>query len=174
MPGSLGHLTRRFFDVLSAQPLDAAEVAAVELWLDPGEAHLFFSQPDPDQRHGYDAAMVVLASENTDPTVLRAALLHDVGKRHARLGVVGRSLASVLIRLRLPLSRRGRLYRDHGETAAAELEALGGESLVVDFARHHHGVMPSGFPLEAWDLLQRADEPPKTRSTVGSRISWGH
>ncbi|MGH8950669.1 MAG: HDIG domain-containing metalloprotein [Acidimicrobiia bacterium] len=173
MPGSLGHLTRRFFDVLSAQPLDAAEVAAVELWLDPGQAHIFFSQPDPDQRHGFDAATVVLAAETTDPAVLRAALLHDVGKRHARLGVVGRSVASVMIRLRMPLSRRGRLYRDHGETGAMELVALGAESLIVDFARNHHGARPSGFPLETWDLLQRADEPPKTRSTVGSRISWG-
>ena len=171
MPGSLSHLTRRFFDVLLARPLDPAETTAVENWLDEGEARLFFSQPEADQRHGYHAALVVLASGNLDGTVLKAALLHDVGKRHARLGVMARSLVSVLIRLRLPLSARGRKYRDHGEAAARELGELGCDDLIVDFARHHHERRPPGFPENVWDLLQRADEPPKTGETLKSRIS---
>lgn len=171
MPGSLGHLTRRFFDVLSSKPLDAAEVAAVESWLSPGPAFLFFSQPDADQRHGYEAALVVLASGEAHPSLVRAALLHDIGKRHTGLGVVGRSLTTMSIRLRLPLTRRGRLYRDHGETAARELAALGCEPPVVEFARHHHGHRPPGIAPSVWDLLQRADEPAKTGSRVRARIS---
>ncbi|MGH8873412.1 MAG: HDIG domain-containing metalloprotein [Acidimicrobiia bacterium] len=171
MPGSLGHLTRRFFDVLFSEPLDAAEVAAVESWLSHGPALVFFSQPDPDQRHGYDAAVVVVASGEADHSLVRAALLHDIGKRHAGLGVVGRSLTTMSIRLRLPLTRRGRLYRDHGETAARELEALGCEPLVVEFARHHHGQRPPGIAPTVWDLLQLADEPAKAGSRVRARIS---
>ncbi|HSJ85054.1 MAG TPA: HDIG domain-containing protein [Acidimicrobiia bacterium] len=171
MPGSLSHLARRFFDVLLARPLDQAETSAVENWLDESEATLFFSQPEADQRHGYHAALVVLAAGNADGTVLKAALLHDVGKRHARLGVMARSLVSVLIRLRLPLSARGRQYRDHGETAARELGELGCDDLIVDFARHHHEGRPPGIPEPVWDLLQRADEPPKTGETLRSRIS---
>jgi hypothetical protein len=167
----LSHLARRFFDVLLARPLDRVETTAVENWLDDGEARLFFSQPAADQRHGYHAALVVLAAGDIDGTVLKAALLHDVGKRHARLGVIARSLVSVLIRLGLPLSARGRQYRDHGEAAARELGQLGCDALIVDFARHHHDVRPSGFPEPVWDLLQRADEPPKTGETLRSRIS---
>jgi hypothetical protein len=163
VPGSLGHLTRRFFDVLLATPLDAAERAAVEGWLDPGQTWLFFSQPDADQRHGLHAGLIVLDG-GADPETIRAALLHDVGKRHARLGVIGRSLASISIRLGLPLSRRWRLYRDHGATAAWELEALGCDGIVVDFARHHHDRRPDTIPSPTWDLLQLADQPPKTGS----------
>lgn len=171
MPGSLSHLARRFFDVLMAHPLDRAETAEVASWLDRGEAKVFFSQSDPDQRHGYHAAQVVLASGTRSVPVIKAALLHDVGKRHARLGVVARSLVSVLIGLRLPLPSRGRQYRDHGEAAARELDEIGCEALVVEFARHHHGERPAGIPQATWDLLQLADEPPKTGDTLRGRIS---
>ena len=167
MPGSLGHLARRFFDVLFSAPLDAAERAAVEGWLDSGQAWVFFSQPDPDQRHGFHAALVAIAGAG-ELQVIRAALLHDVGKRHARLGVLGRTAASLAIRLRLPLTTRWRLYRDHGEIAAGELESLGCEGLIVDFARHHHGGRPGGIPAATWDLLQLADQPPKTGATPGA------
>jgi putative nucleotidyltransferase with HDIG domain len=161
VPGSLGHLTRRFFDVLFSAPLDAAERMAVEGWLDSGQAWVFFSQPDPDQRHGFHAALVVIAGGG-DLDVIRAALLHDVGKRHARLGVVGRTCASLAMRLGLPLTGRWQLYRDHGETAARELDSLGCGDLIVDFARHHHGERPPGISTSTWDLLQLADQPPKT------------
>jgi putative nucleotidyltransferase with HDIG domain len=171
MPGSPSHLIRRFFDVLLARPLDQAERAAVEEWLDSSQSEVFFSQPDSDQRHGYHAALVVLSAADADASTVRAALLHDVGKRHSRLGVVGRSVVSVLIRVGLPLPERGRLYRDHGEIAARELGELGCEALVVDFARHHHGERPSGIPLPTWELLQLADQPPKTKETVRARIS---
>jgi len=171
VPGSLSHLARRFFDVLLARPLDHAEATAVENWLDESESRLFFSQPEADQRHAYHAALVVLAAGNMGGTVLKAALLHDVGKRHARLGVVAMSLVSVLIRLGLPMSARGRQYRDHGEAAARELEELGCDDLIVAFARHHHDGRPPGFPEPVWDLLQRADEPPKTGESLRSRIS---
>ena len=171
MPGSLSHLARRFFDVLLTRPLDNAETAAVENWLDESESRLFFSQPGADQRHGYHAALVVLAAGDMDGPVLKAALLHDVGKRDAHFGVMARTLVSVLIRLGLPLSARGRQYRDHGEVAARELAELGCDDLIVAFARHHHDERPPGFPEPVWDLLQRADEPPKTGETLRSRIS---
>ena len=167
MPGSLGHLTRRFFDVLFSTPLDTAERAAVEGWLDSGQTWVFFSQPDSDQRHGFHAALVAIAGDGK-LDVIRAALLHDVGKRHARLGVFGRTFASMAIRLGLPLTRRWRLYRDHGETAAGELETLGCEGVIVDFARNHHGERPHTVPADIWDLLQRADQPPKTGATPGA------
>lgn len=158
MPGSLGHLSSRFFDVLLSRRLDAAERATVETWLAPDLADVFFAQPGPDQRHGYEAGLNVVAA-GAEPDVVVAAAMHDVGKRQARLGIFGRVIASLLIMAGLPLGRRMRLYRDHGMTAAAELAALGAPPLAIDFALHHHSGRPSSISPETWDLLVLADQP---------------
>jgi putative nucleotidyltransferase with HDIG domain len=151
--------------------LTAAESDWVENQLRPGEADCFFTQPHPDQRHGHEAALVVTEAGVTDSVVIRAALLHDVGKRHSCLGVIGRSLASIAIRLHLPLTRRFRLYRDHGELGAEELAGVGSDPLIVDFARHHHASRPASTAQDIWDLLLKADQPAKTRSTRRAGIS---
>jgi putative nucleotidyltransferase with HDIG domain len=157
--------------VLRARSLLESEQNAVRRWLSEPACSLFFAQAPADQRHGYTAARTVLASGSDDEATIRAALLHDVGKRHARLGVVGRVLASVLILLHLPLPGRLGVYRDHGEIAAGELEAIGAEQLVVDFARHHHRGRPSTIDVSTWGLLQKADQPPKTRASNRPGIS---
>lgn len=161
MPGSPGHLVRRFLDVVSARPLTHSEVDFVNDRLTPALADVFFAQNAADQRHGFHAAQVVETGGGEPDTVV-AALVHDIGKRHARLGAIGRSVASVLIILRLPLPERMRAYRDHGLTGAAELARAGAPPLAIDFAMHHHGRKPPTIESELWDLLVEADEPPKT------------
>lgn len=171
MPGSPAHLFRRFFDVASAKPLTQSEQRAVKSWLTPELAGVFFAQQPADQRHGYHAALVVVAdgSENRDTIV--AALLHDVGKRHAQLGLVGRSVASLMILAGLPLSSRMRAYRDHGLSGAGELARLGAPSLAIDFAMHHHGSRPPTIDPATWRILVEADQPPKTMSRHRGRIT---
>jgi putative nucleotidyltransferase with HDIG domain len=161
LPGSPAHLVTRFFDIAGARPLTASERAAVEKLLTPELSDVFFAQSDPDQRHGYHAAATVLAAGVDRQDVVVAALLHDIGKRHARLGLIGRSVASVLILLRLPLSERMQSYRDHGLIAARELGALGAPSLAIDFAMHHHGPRPPTIDAAEWDVLVSADQAPK-------------
>ncbi len=162
---------RRFFDVLTSPPLSAWERDAVAGWLSPDLAHVFFAQSDADQRHGYHAALVVVSQGFTDSDVVVAALMHDVGKRHADLGVIGRSVASVLIRLRLPLSRRMVSYRDHGLAAARELSSLNAPTLAIEFAEHHHASRPPTIDRAAWEVLQLSDQPPKTSSRMGREIT---
>lgn len=171
MPGSLGHLSGRFFDVLLARPLDEAEQATIGLWLTPELSEIFFSQSPTDQRHGYEAGLVVIDGGAT-PDVVTAAVMHDTGKRQAGLGVVGRVVASILIRLGLALTGRMRLYRDHGVLAAKELAELGAPPLAVDFALHHHRNRPASIPEETWELLQKADQA-KVANLGVSRISSG-
>ncbi|HJU50696.1 MAG TPA: hypothetical protein VJ815_00045, partial [Acidimicrobiia bacterium] len=72
--------------------------------------------------------------------LIRAALLHDLGKRHSGLGVFGRSVVTGLAKvgLRRLVDRKGgraHLYLRHGNLAADELADLGAEPLVVAFAR---------------------------------------
>lgn len=156
MPGRWGHLALRFIDVVTSRHLDDRQRQRVREWVsDPVPAAIFFDQSAADQRHGYDSALHVAAHTPRRPDLIRAALLHDVGKRHARLGAIGRSLASVAIRLGLQLRPRWALYRDHGMLAAAELADC--EPIVSAFARHHHGSRPATIAPGDWTLLVAAD-----------------
>jgi putative nucleotidyltransferase with HDIG domain len=94
--------------------------------------------------------------------LVRAALLHDLGKRRSRLNVLGRSVVSGLAKvgLRWLVGRkggRGDLYLRHGELAAEELSDLGAEPLVVAFARSHHGARPPEIEPCIWEILVSAD-----------------
>lgn len=156
--GSWSHLVGRFFDVMTARPLTGEERREIEKWLrGPAEAEMFWAQPATDQRHGLVTARLV-ANERPDRTdLVRAALLHDVGKRHAGLGLIGRSVASLIVKLGFRPRGRHASYVDHGARGAAELAAVGAERLVCDFALHHHGSRPSSIEQDEWDVLQRAD-----------------
>lgn len=164
MLGQWAHLTARFFDVVTSRALSRGEADAVGRWVGSGPARdAFFAQPVADQRHGFEAALHVLSQAPDRPDLVRAALLHDIGKRHAGLGPPGRVVASVALRLGLALTPRLALYRDHGLLAAAEL--AGEAAVVVDFARHHHGNRPASITVDEWELLQAAD---RARAFVGS------
>lgn len=164
MSGSLSHLTRRFFDVLTSKPLSISERATVVSWLAPEMAEVFFEQMDADQRHGYHAALSVISDGHDHGEVITAALMHDVGKRHAHLGVIGRSVASVMIVLGLPLTERMVLYRDHGGIGARELVELQAPSLAVEYALHHQGERPQTIESNLWNTLVAADQAPKART----------
>ncbi len=103
--------------------------------------------------------------------LIEAAALHDVGKRHAGLGVFGRVAASLAIRLRLRLPVSFRVYRDHGEIGAEELELVGAAPVTIEFARHHHGERPAPIPSDVWELLISADGETLTRRRINSPIT---
>jgi hypothetical protein len=168
VPGTWSHLAARFVDVAAARPLEVGELAWVEARLTQPELTAFLAQHHADQRHGHDAGNHVAAHGGTDGEV-RAALLHDLGKRHAHLGLFGRTWASLAIRLRVPLWARARIYRDHGPLAAVELERWGAERLVVEFTRHHHGRRPDTIEPSVWHRLEAADRLTVVRRNRGSR-----
>ena len=89
--------------------------------------------------------------------MVRAALLHDIGKRHARLGTAGRSWAVVRSAMGRRPSTRAATYLNHGTLGSDELAAGGAEPLAVAYALHHHGNRPDGIPPEDWAVLDAAD-----------------
>lgn len=119
---------------------------------------MFWSQPVPDLAHAVRSAQAVSTAAPGRVDLTRAALLHDVGKRLSGTGTVGRSVATALSLARLPTPGRMGFYLDHARLGAEELEALGCEDLVVQFARHHHGVKPPHIATVDWEILLDADE----------------
>ena len=153
----LAHLIRRFFGSLSSRSLSPEEQAEVAALLRSREAPLFWGQAALDQRHGLECARRAQADAPGRTDLARAALLHDVGKRHAGLGILGRSLASGLHLFRIPTRGRFERYLDHGGLGAADLEQAGSDPSTIAFTRHHHTGRPDLIPFDDWDVLQRAD-----------------
>ena len=151
------HLVARTTASMRARPLSPREESEVAALLDERLAALFWDQPVIDQRHALDAARVVLEHMPGNTGAARAALLHDVGKRHARLGIVGRILATVLAILRLPAPGRLAMYLDHARLGGDELEAAGAGELEVAYARHQDGNRPDEIGPAVWRVLKSAD-----------------
>jgi hypothetical protein len=157
LPGTWGHLARRFVWSLRVAPLSTDELQELTGLIDDDRLlETYLRQSVADQRHGLEAARYV-RERNDRPELVVAALVHDLGKRHARLGIAGRVFASVLARLRLPAPGRLGVYLDHPALGAKELRDLGFGSLVIDYAAHHHGSRPESIDPDDWSLLTAAD-----------------
>lgn len=159
------HLVRRFVGSLRPGGPDVAE----ERWaldnLIAGEAELWATMSGPDRRHAVGVARrtaAALGAEATRP-VLAAALLHDVGKVCAGLGLLGRVVATVVGGLAPRRARRwrGRIgrYVAHPELGAELLAGVGSDELTVAWAREHHRP-PTRWtvPRRVADALKAADD----------------
>jgi hypothetical protein len=148
------HLTRRFFGSLSPSPPSTTDDAWVRDILQPTEYALWARLPNHDRRHSIAVARRVQRSlapteYSDDDRWLAAALLHDVGKLDARLGVFarvgatlagaagGRDMAGVWSEKR-GITRRVGLYLRHPELGADHIRLAGGAEVVAAWARAHH------------------------------------
>lgn len=125
--------------------------------LRPAETDLFWTQQSADVRHAHDCARYVAERRPERRDLIRAALLHDLGKRNARLGPIGRSIATILAFVRIRGSQRHDSYNHHSDEGADILAGVGAEDTVVMYTRHHHRGRPDGFDVGDWDLLMTAD-----------------
>lgn len=151
------HLARRFFGYLAARPLGPAEQQFVARYLDGPCAEMFWEQQPADQRHAVDVARQVDAALPGDDSAVRAALLHDVGKRSSRVGPVSRSIATVLDAAGFPITARMRSYRRHGVDGADDIAARDCDAFAVAFARFHPGPAPDDVDPARWQVLLDAD-----------------
>jgi hypothetical protein len=152
---SWAHLAGRFFGALrpgEVAPEDRQWVAGV---LTPAELRLWERQPGHDRRHTVEVARRVERAleggpHGGDPRWLACALLHDVGKLAAGLGIPGRVVATLFAQAaggpdgladweeRRGLRRRIALYARHGEIGGDMIRMAGGREDAARWAVAHH------------------------------------
>ncbi|MHB8464642.1 MAG: hypothetical protein ACYDH6_17435 [Acidimicrobiales bacterium] len=165
------HLIRRFFGALGdAEPAEADEAWVASILGDSGSHRLWCRMPAPDRRHAVGVAHRV-ADFSSEPAVVAAALLHDVGKVASDLGtfgrvpatlagmIGGRGRASSWAARPAGLRRRVGAYLCHDAIGAALLSAAGADPLTVAWAREHH-LPPSQWtvPRDVGRVLKEADD----------------
>ena len=175
------HRARRFVAVATSPGPGPADRAWAGEWLDDAEGALFDRLRGADRAHSIAVARAVAGDPGPDGAraprwVVSAALLHDVGKADADLGVLGRSVATVLGWLggpsvgrwlgarpwRGPVGRACRAvgrYIRYPELGAAALAAGGSDPRVVAWAREHHRPEADWTVPVAWGrVLRDADD----------------
>ena len=143
------HLVRRFVANLDPRGPEPASEAWAVRHLSAAELVLWQSMGGPDRRHSLGVAVEAVSRLGERPELVRAALMHDVGKVGAGLGLMGRVVATVVEvaglqeAVRRSHVRSGRwaglvAYADYPETGAALLRDAGSPELVWRWAAEHH------------------------------------
>jgi hypothetical protein len=138
----------QFFHTLAAQPSEQ-DLAAVNTTLTTPLADLFHQMNITDQSHSLRVFTHLSQQGETEPDLLAAALLHDVGKCRAPLRPWDRAVV-VLARVFIPdlISSWGTgeprgwnkpfvVYLHHAEWGAQMVDERGGSELTVYLIRHH-------------------------------------
>ncbi|MEM8904997.1 MAG: hypothetical protein AAGF02_14945 [Actinomycetota bacterium] len=153
------HLVRRFVGSVRPVVLSGAEEAWALDRLSPAERNLWLRQDRRDRAHSIAVARGTIELLGGDPAdeVVVAALCHDVGKGVARVGVIGRVIATLLEPLvseqraeqwswRSGLAGRIGMYLRYPALGADLLAEGGAAPMVVAWAREHH------LPPEDWTI----------------------
>lgn len=154
------HLVDRFFRALWPFPPRAADRAWVATILTPDELSLFERMPNHDRRHAIGVARGVEAQlagtrYAGEDRWLATALLHDIGKLDARLGVYGRVVATLSGAAaghdaaydwsrKSGFTRRVGLYLRHPELGGDRIDIIEGRPEAAAWARAHHD--PASWP----------------------------
>lgn len=171
------HLVRRFFGSLWPASPSRDDDAWVRGILGPQEYALWARLPNHDRRHSIAVARRVRRSLDgtdfvDDQRWLEAALLHDVGKLDARLGVLGRVGATLAGAAaghdvaatwseRRGMTRRVGLYLCHPEIGADRIRLAGGSEVAARWAAVHHdrdAWETTGIPAPVLVALHDADD----------------
>mgnify|MGYP001212247910 CR=1 FL=1 len=166
----LAHLVRRFFTSLGRTSPDVPDVIwAKGILLEP-EFELWEKMTPSDQRHSIAVAQMAGNELPDDVTVVRAGLLHDVGKIAVRSGLITRVLAAITKPLvtqhRIDRWSRGKgplatlgVFMAYPQLGASMLREAGSDEFIVRWATEHH------LPAAQWtvertraEVLQRADQ----------------
>jgi hypothetical protein len=171
------HLVRRFFGALWPAAPKASDTAWVATVLNEREFEVWKRMPNHDRRHSIRVARdveVMLAGTQYagDARWLEAALLHDVGKLDARLGVFARVAATLAGAAaghemadawseKKGITRRFGLYLRHPELGASRIRMCDGSKEAALWAEAHQDPnlwATTGLPDTVITALATADD----------------
>jgi len=150
---------RQFLAAVRAKVSDD-EIALLEQYLAPSQRDLFREMSSIDQRHCLDV-FSLLQQGHSDPELLRAALLHDVGKRgihlwHRVAGVLLEAFWPTLLE-KLAVNRPQSwlyglyIYRYHADLSAELAERSGCSPSVVELISRHHAPSANEQAKALWE-----------------------
>lgn len=143
--------------------------AEIESVLNPAERSLFARFSLSDQNHGWRVLTLLRSQQADDPALLKAGLLHDIGKTRTRITVIDRSLAvagKVLLpgqtgkwgMIELEKAKRFErpfvVRRQHAAWGADMVAEIGGDALTVELIRRHQDKLSEAAHNRADQLLK--------------------
>jgi putative nucleotidyltransferase with HDIG domain len=156
---------RQFKQAVSAPELSEAQLAEIQTVLSDSEFALFLKFDQGEQWHSYQVMRTLQEAGHTQPELLQAALLHDVGKTRSPLSVWDRSLI-VAVKQVMPektavwgkdngdgWKRPFVVKEQHPEWGAEMAEVAGSSALVVSLIRRHQDNLPETALSEEDKLL---------------------
>jgi hypothetical protein len=172
MLSRLAYRLHQFRNSLSGSRMNIPDEALIP-YLSPAQRSLFHRMQPSEQRHAFAIWNNLKTAGQTDPDLLAAALLHDVGKVLQPLTTAGRVLIVLGNRffpgatlrwaagtprgLRLPFVVAAQ-HATWGAELAAQANAT---ALTVELIRHHHITPPANLGSPTGHLLaalQSADD----------------
>jgi hypothetical protein len=157
---------RQFFHNLSARP-QPADLRTAQEFLAPALYDLFCQMVPADQAHSLQVFNALRQDGAVEPDLLRAALLHDVGKAHIRpalwqrvVAVLGQPLLAEGLETIANQPPRGWrkafvIAAAHPEWGAELVHEAGGSDRLVRLVRYHQSQTLNGLPAEEVYLVRR-------------------
>lgn len=154
--------------------LNYSEVTFIQNYLTKQEQILFFSLNIVDQKHSLTVSYKCMEKINDNKTniklVVRAALLHDIGKANEFISIWTRvwyvllnrkplkSLLSIFAKenSRIQFRRGFNAIKNHAKRGAGLLRSINSHPIVIEVCEHHHSLPFSNEP-DILPLIRKFD-----------------
>ncbi len=162
----LAYRARQFWQAL-LRPEKQVESKALLPYLSPAELILFRRMQPSEQAHAYRVLRQLMDQGETQPDLLSAALLHDVGKILSPLSIIDRVVIVLGKRFFPKASRRWAegaargwhrpfvVGACHGEWGADLVKQAGASELTVELVRRHQEPPSAGPQSQVDELLAK-------------------